>query len=128
MKRKILKAGYAILSRPLSYEHEHRIVAAKALGRPLPRGVIIHHVNEIQQDNRGCNLVIFQNAGEHLRVHRRMRARAACGNVNWRKCSYCKQYDDPKNMWIGGANDKHSWHTECNNRRKRELRAAKKRN
>jgi hypothetical protein len=81
------------------YIGEHILVAEKALGRYLPEGAHVHHANEVRDENRNSNLVICQDSGYHMTLHRRMHALKACGNPNWRKCQFCKQYDDPANMW-----------------------------
>src|SRR5688572_14391551 len=36
--------------------HEHRVIAEQKLGRPLRRGEIVHHENEIKADNAPDNL------------------------------------------------------------------------
>lgn len=73
--------------------HEHVLVAERALGRVLPDGVEIHHVNEDPSDNRSCNLVICQDHAYHMLLHKRMRALAACGDANARPCRFCHKYD-----------------------------------
>jgi hypothetical protein len=79
---------------------EHIVIAERVLGKPLPAGAQVHHVNEDKMDNRPCNLVICEDQAYHQLLHRRMRALRACGNANWRKCSICKQWDAPENLYI----------------------------
>ena len=78
--------------------YEHVIVAEKALGRYLPQKAQVHHVNEFGYDNEGGNLVICEDHKYHKLLHVRAKALLNCGNANWRKCPYCKHYDDPSNM------------------------------
>lgn len=82
------------------YVLEHILVAEKVLGKPLPPKAVVHHHNKDRTDNRHQNLVICENQGYHLLLHLRERAYKACGNANWRKCKYCKEYDDPNNLYI----------------------------
>jgi hypothetical protein len=52
------------------YVHEHRFVAEKCLGRRLSDKEIIHHINEIKDDNRPENLYVFNSRREHVLYHR----------------------------------------------------------
>ena len=53
---------------------EHVLVAERALGKPLPKGAIVHHVNGKPWDNfTPFNLVVCPNQDYHLLLHRRAR-------------------------------------------------------
>lgn len=56
----------------------HRVRAAKSLGKPLPRGAVVHHADGTTDDT--APLVICQNQDYHLQLHKRMRVVAAGGN------------------------------------------------
>lgn len=49
----------------------HRGVAQTALGRPLRRDEIVHHINGEKTDNRNHNLLICARS-YHLWLHQRM--------------------------------------------------------
>lgn len=55
---------------------EHIVIASIVLGRPLPSGVIVHHVNGDGRDNRHSNLVICQDQKYHKLLHYRQRLMA----------------------------------------------------
>lgn len=76
------------------------IIAERVLGKPLPTGAEVHHVDENPKNNRNDNLVICPDHSYHRLLHRRTNALNACGNADWRKCNYCKQWDDPANLRI----------------------------
>ena len=109
--------GYFRLATNGNKKNEHLVVAEKALGKPLPRGVIVHHHDKIRTNNAPDNLVICPNQKYHKLLHQRMDAVAACGIAHWRKCWLCQQYDDPKNLYIGSRKVHHS---RCENARQRQ--------
>ena len=89
-------AGYLLEGSKL----QHVVVAEKALGKPIPKGVEVHHVNGNRKDNSGANLVLCPDRAYHVLLHMRQKALEACGDASKRRCTYCKQWDDVNSMTI----------------------------
>ncbi len=74
------KAGYVRVFKsdhPRAYKgqvSEHVIVMENYLGRPLPKGTVVHHINRIRSDNRVENLLLLRNEDDHRALHRAMRS------------------------------------------------------
>lgn len=72
----------------------HRAIAERAVGRPLPRSVVVHHVDH-DPDSRSPRLVICQNQGYHKLLHARERIARAGGNPNTQRiCAGCRLLKD----------------------------------
>lgn len=52
-------------------EHEHRVVAAAVLGRPLQDGEVVHHEDLNKLNNHPHNLIVFESQSQHARHHGR---------------------------------------------------------
>lgn len=95
----------------------HTAIAEMVLGKKLPQKAVVHHIDGDKRNNTNGNLIICENQAYHKLLHRRERALIACGNVNWRKCNICKEYDDPFNLYISKG---HCHHFSCSTNYKRE--------
>lgn len=78
--------------------YEHILVAERALGKLLPRGVQVHHVNGDNRDNVNRNLVICQDVAYHKLLHVRTRIVKAGGDPNTQKvcgdCGICQPFEN----------------------------------
>lgn len=82
------------------YAHEHVLIAEKAYGKPLNKKHPVHHLDGNKRNNKNNNLVVCEDNAYHRYLHMRKSAFDSCGDPNWRRCRYCKQYDDPKYMYV----------------------------
>ena len=129
--RYINDSGYVMVYNPShsrassnGYVREHLILAEKALGKPIPVGVPIHHHGDVSDNNK---IVICQDERYHNLLHIRERAFNESGHANYRKCQFCKQYDRPENLFIR-QRDKEGWivyHRECHRIHSKKQRESK---
>ena len=67
---KLRQAGAkASTYRKLNGRHEHRVVAEKAIGRPLRAGEVVHHKDENKHNNSPDNLEVLGSQSEHAARH-----------------------------------------------------------
>ena len=91
--------------------YEHRYLAEKFLGRYLTKDEIVHHKDGNKLNNSLDNLEVLSKY-EHQRVHAEERALEECGNSSYMRCPYCKEYDNPDNMYVRKTQYQ-AWHREC---------------
>jgi hypothetical protein len=89
------------------YVLEHILICEDVLGKPLPVGAEIHHVDSNGSNNQNNNLILCQNRAYHTLLHIKEHALKACGNSGWRKCSYCKKYDSVDNLVYRNRNSRY---------------------
>lgn len=109
---------------------EHVLVAERALGRFLPHGAQVHHVDGNKKNNSNRNLVICQDGAYHKLLHIRARILRAGGNPNTEAiCSTCKIVKSRAefNKRSGHGNGLQTQCRECSKRTFREWDGKRKR-
>ncbi len=61
--------GYVMIKVNHELVYEHRYLAAKALGKPLPKGVVVHHTGARDDNHGSFKLVICPNQEYHTLLH-----------------------------------------------------------
>ena len=89
-----------------------RLKVEHILNRPLRSANQIHHIDGNSQNNSNSNLVVCEDQEYHHLIHMRARALKECGHKDWKRCTYCKTWDAPDNLYIGA---KYAHHKECVN-------------
>lgn len=117
----VLRRGHPAANNS-GHVREHVIVAEDALGQRLPKGAAVHHVNGDITDNRPSNLVICQDHGYHMLIHKRQRAMDECGHADWYQCRFCRQWGPSESMWVHPRRGGMAHHTACQNKYRNEWR------
>ena len=89
----------------------HILLAEEALGRLLPEGAQVHHVDEDKGNNSPGNLVICQDQTYHRLLHLRTAAYRATGDPTQRRCVFCKCWSPIASMSVH-ANERY-YHKSC---------------
>lgn len=118
--------GYVVLMTGVNQRQlEHIVIAESALGKPMPAGARVHHVNGNRADNRNLNLVVCQDDAYHFLLHYRARAKAATGNANNKRCRYCNAWDalGAVSSYTNPKSHRVQWfHVPCERANQRERR------
>lgn len=131
--RTVHSQGYILIRQPdhprahNGYVYEHILIAEKVLGKPLPSGAQVHHINGDKSDNSHGNHVICQDQSYHNLIEQRIRAYMACGHAGWFYCRFCGKYDDPINMHVV-PNHNYGYHRSCYNFHRRNKGSIKNEN
>lgn len=98
---------------------EHTWVVRRAMGKKLPPGALIHHVDGDGKNNQNTNLVVCPDKTYHALLHARQEAFDATGDYESRRCNYCKQWGNPKkdSAWaeftVPGRQMPRAYHKTC---------------
>lgn len=68
-----VSSGYVCIQKDGKKKMEHISVVEKALGKKLPKGAVVHHVDRNRRNNTNKNLVGCPSQAYHLLLHKRMR-------------------------------------------------------
>lgn len=115
------------------------VIVEKVLGKTLPKGAIVHHIDGNNKNNDKSNLCVLQNKRIHNELHRRKKVQDAGGDFRTQKiCTSCKKLQPIKDfcqrrspLYTDGLNNicttcvkekSRKWRTEKNPERYREYK------
>ncbi len=104
---------------------KHVLVVEEVLGKELPDGSVVHHVDGKRSHNENKNLVACQDNSYHLLIESRTRAYWGTGHPDWKKCWICKKYDDLNNLKRSGKASYN--HLACVNKYRQERKLIRER-
>lgn len=84
----------------------------KLLGHPLPFDAIVLRIKSY--------IIVCPNQGYTNMLRRRLNAFQRTGHGGWLRCEECKEYDNPKKMYISPKG--RSFHRQCRNKSQNERR------
>lgn len=103
-------------------------VAEQALGKPLPMGCEVHHVDGNKRNNDNANLVICQDRRYHMLLHTRARVVRAGGNPNTDAyCSVCHTAKPLASFYKRGDGGPSGWCIPCHKDKHDEWRKTHRR-
>lgn len=104
--------------------YAHVAVAEAALGKRLPKGAEVHHVDGDRTNDENTNLVICQNRAYHQLLHVRARVLKAGGDPNTQRiCSTCQRPRDFSEFTKATASKVDGLGRQCRRCRREYMRA-----
>ena len=118
----VTSAGYIAVMQNGRKKQQHVLVMEAAIGRLVRPGEVVHHRDRNRQNNELSNLVLCESQAAHKELHLQEDAIAAGAPPNYRRCVFCKAYDDPAAMTKTGNNSSghRYYHKACNAKKERE--------
>lgn len=106
---------------------EHVVLAERALGKALPRGAEVHHLDGNRQNNTPSNLVICENRQYHLMLEARGKRLRELGSLELKRCEKCHDVKPLAefNLNCRSWDDRQYICRPCANEAKRAYRKAK---
>jgi hypothetical protein len=95
------RGRYVAIRRNNRADWEHREIAERALGKPLPPKAHVHHFDDHGRNNTHTNLVVCQDIAYHKLLHRRQRIKQRGGDPNTQSwCGFCKALRPNEMFWV----------------------------